>query len=51
MQPDPVNLLNKIDLTIPLVGFYDAPDVSPFEPLVSVGNQRNGTLFKPNTLA
>ena len=34
MQPDPTNLLKKIDLTIPLIGFYDAPDESPFEPLV-----------------
>jgi hypothetical protein len=35
MQPDPTNLLERIDLTIPLVGFYDAPETKPFEPLVS----------------
>lgn len=34
MQPDPSNLLKRIDLTLPLVGFYDAPHTSPFEPLV-----------------
>jgi hypothetical protein len=34
MQPDPTNLLGKIDLTTPLIGFYDAPDAAPFEPLV-----------------
>lgn len=34
MQPDPTNLLHRIDVTIPLIGFYDAPDPSPFEPLI-----------------
>lgn len=34
MQPDPANLLNKIGITHPLIGVYDAPDPSPFEPLV-----------------
>ncbi|MFC1867016.1 DUF169 domain-containing protein [Thermodesulfobacteriota bacterium] len=34
MQPDPTNLLNKIVITHPLIGLYDAPDPSPFEPLV-----------------
>lgn len=34
MQPDPGNLLERIGLKRPLIGFYDAPDVSPFEPLV-----------------
>lgn len=33
MQPDPANLLKRIGLTTPLIGFYDAPEVSPFEPL------------------
>jgi hypothetical protein len=35
MQPDPANLLKHIGLMTPLIGFYDAPEVSPFEPLVS----------------
>jgi hypothetical protein len=34
MQPDATNLLNKIGITHPLIGVYDAPDPSPFEPLV-----------------
>ena len=34
MQPDPTNLLNKIGITHPLIGVYDALDPSPFEPLV-----------------
>jgi len=34
MQPDPANLLKIIGITTPLIGFYDAPDTSPFEPLV-----------------
>ena len=34
MQPDPTNLLGRIDLNTPLIGFYDAPDAAPFEPLV-----------------
>lgn len=34
-QPDPKNLLKRIDLTTPLIGFYDAPDPTPFEPLIT----------------
>jgi len=34
MQPDLTNLLKKTGITSPLIGFYDAPDPSPFEPLV-----------------
>ena len=34
MTPDPQILLEKLGLTIPLIGFYDAPDPAPFEPLV-----------------
>jgi len=34
-QPDPNRLLSAISLEIPLVGFYDAPEPAPFEPLVS----------------
>jgi hypothetical protein len=32
-QPNPTNLLQRIGITTPLVGFYDAPDTTPFEPL------------------
>jgi hypothetical protein len=34
MQPDPTHLLEIVGPDIPLVGFYDAPDPSPFSPLV-----------------
>ncbi|UCE40446.1 MAG: DUF169 domain-containing protein [Candidatus Aminicenantes bacterium] len=33
-QPNPANFCSRIDLKIPLVGFYDAPDPAAFEPLV-----------------
>jgi hypothetical protein len=33
MQPDSEILLEIIGLSIPLIGFYDAPDASPFRPL------------------
>ncbi len=34
MQPDASALMEKIGLESPLIGFYDAPEVEPFEPLV-----------------
>jgi len=34
MMPDPENLLKRIDLEIPLIAFYDAPDPSAFEPVI-----------------
>jgi hypothetical protein len=34
MQPDPKHLLQKIGFDLPLIGFYDAPETSPFRPLV-----------------
>ncbi len=35
IQPDPKHLNKKLDLFIPLIGFYDAPAPLPFEPLVT----------------
>jgi hypothetical protein len=35
MQPDPTSLRKRIDHTIPLIGLYDSPDASSFEPLVT----------------
>ena len=32
MNPDPTNLLAKAGITTPLIGFYDLPDPTPFEP-------------------
>ncbi|MFO8010152.1 MAG: DUF169 domain-containing protein [Dehalococcoidia bacterium] len=40
MRPDPSNLLKRLDLNIPLIGFYDVPDTAGFEPLVT---PRQGT--------
>ncbi len=34
MQPDISPIIEKLSITGPLVGFYDAPDPAPFEPLV-----------------
>ncbi|MBT3311907.1 MAG: hypothetical protein HN737_01825 [Desulfobacterales bacterium] len=34
-QPDCTNLLKRIDLTTPLIGFYDTPETKPFEPFVT----------------
>ena len=34
MQPDPSNLIYRLDIKPPLIGFYDSPDTEPFEPLV-----------------
>ena len=45
MQADPTNLLKKIGLTTPLSGLYDAPDTSPFEPLVSPQPGRHACTF------
>lgn len=33
--PDPARLRGRLDITLPLIGFYDAPDPAVFEPLVS----------------
>ena len=35
MTPDASRLILQMDLTLPLLGFYDAPDTKGFEPLVS----------------
>ena len=45
MQPDPSRLLERIGVTSPPVGFYDAPDVSPFEPLVRIGSGESSCIF------
>jgi len=45
MQPDPTELLEAIGLEIPLVGLYDTPDVSPFEPLVAPEPGKRSCVF------
>ena len=32
-QPNSIRLTEKLGLTIPLIGLYDAPDPAPFSPL------------------
>jgi hypothetical protein len=34
-QPDSARLRKKLDIELPLIGFYDAPDPAVFEPLVT----------------
>ncbi len=34
-QPDPAILKKKLDIKLPLIGFYDAPDPTIFKPLVT----------------
>ena len=45
MNPDPTNLLKRIDLTTPLIGFYDAPDTSHFKPLVRPNPRKHVCIF------
>ena len=45
MQPHPGNLLRRIDLSIPPVGFYDAPDPSAFAPLVEPVSGKRACTF------
>ena len=35
MQPDPTKLIEIIGINTPLIGFYDAPDVSKFKPVIT----------------
>lgn len=37
MNPDPTNLLSKAGIKTPLIGFYDLPDPTPFEPFSKPG--------------
>ncbi len=47
MQPDPSFLLDKLNVTLPLIGLYDAPDPAAFAPLVAPhpGAKRGECLF------
>ena len=45
-QPDPTNLIKRIGLTVPPTGFYDAPDISPFEPLVRPKSGKRACVFR-----
>jgi Uncharacterised ArCR, COG2043 len=45
MRPDPTRLLERIGVSDPLIGFYDAPEVSPFEPLVRLKPGDSSCIF------
>lgn len=45
MVPDPSRLLGHLDLAWPLIGFYDAPDPSAFEPLVEPKPMTRSCIF------
>ena len=34
-QPNPDRLKKRLDIKLPLIGFYDAPDPALFKPLVA----------------
>jgi hypothetical protein len=44
-QPDPSNLTGKLELEIPLIGFYDSPDTHPFEPIVEPSRSGHNCIF------
>jgi hypothetical protein len=44
-SPDPTNLIERIGLSIPLIGFYDAPHLGGFEPLTSPKPGRRVCVF------
>jgi hypothetical protein len=45
LQHDPSNLIGKLELEIPLIGFYDSPVTQPFEPIVEPGKTGRGCIF------
>jgi hypothetical protein len=45
MHPDPSKLLEILDIRTPLIGFYDAPETSPFRPLVQPGSGERRCVF------
>ncbi len=45
MQPEPGALLEKLGITSPLVGVYDAPDAAPFAPVVTVAKGEGTCIF------
>lgn len=44
--PNAGRLIEKLELTIPIIGVYDAPDPAPFEPLVEPNPGENTCLYK-----
>ena len=44
--PDPEKLIEKLELTFPIIGIYDAPDPGVFEPLVEFDSKEHRCVFK-----
>ena len=44
-QPNPNELLKKIGLVTPLIGFYDTPDIVPFEPVIRPLSDKRPCIF------
>ena len=45
MLPDSAHLLKKAGISLPLIGLYDAPDSTPFEPLVGPKPGKRACVF------
>lgn len=45
MKPNPSYLLEKTEIKLPLIGFYDAPETKPFEPIVKPNKQGRACLY------
>lgn len=45
MLPNPDRLIEKLELTIPLIGIYDAPEAKPFKPLLEPDPEKNTCIF------
>jgi hypothetical protein len=45
MQPDPSKLIQRIGVETPLIGFYDAPEVAPFAPVVRLESGDSSCIF------
>lgn len=43
LQPDPSSLLEKLGISLPLIGFYDAPNPEPFKPYIQP--EENACIF------
>jgi hypothetical protein len=45
IQPDPSVLAGRLELKIPLIGFYDSPVTRPFEPIIEPGKKGHNCIF------
>ena len=45
IQPDPSNLIQRLELDIPLIGFYDSPDTEPFKPTIEPVGKGHNCIF------